>query len=86
MYSDTQHENMILNITSSVVAFLLGCISAIMHTENNFIALDLSSFFTNTDNYIFLFKSIFSGVVALGVKVYGDLLIQKIKAKKRKEE
>ncbi|MGQ0829407.1 MAG: hypothetical protein ACT4ON_13545 [Bacteroidota bacterium] len=86
MYSDTTHENMILNIVSNVIAFLLGSIAVILHAQNNHPFISIQSIFTNPDNYIFIIKSIISGVVALAVKVIGELLIYRFKSKKQKED
>ena len=88
-YSDTQHDNMFLKITSDIIAFVLGCIS--VATSSAASDLNFSDTYNSTllfisdpNNLMFFAKTLFSGVMALGIKVGGEMIIHLWKERKNK--
>lgn len=82
MYSGT--DNMLLNFISNTFAFICGVVLSITSTD---ILTTVSSPFTYTDFIqiaTYLFKAVFSGFIALGIKYYGDILLMRYKEKKNK--
>lgn len=83
--SEIQHHNMILNVISNFIAFILGFAATITSTYNTF---SHSSTFltipTPSDTFSFLLKSIIAGFISLLVKVLGDLIIHYYKERKAK--
>lgn len=79
----TNSESMLLNIISSIIAFVLGAI-AVAPPVHSTITLEIpQSFFFNTDTLLFLFHSGIGGFIALFVKVAGDIIIHKWKNRKK---
>jgi hypothetical protein len=74
---------MLLNIISSIIAFVLGAIS-VAPLSHSTIPVEIQSYFFTSENLLFIIHSVIGGVIALWVKVIGDLLIHKWKNRKKK--
>lgn len=80
-----QHDNMLLNLISNIIAFVIGFAASL--PTNNFsshFSPDLLIILTDPDTYSFFLKSIFGGFVSLAVKIGGDWIINYLKERKAK--
>lgn len=84
MYS-AQHENMFIKIASSIIAFILGSAAAVKHPSTN-LSIDLSATLLSPETLEFILRSAIGGVIGLGIKVGGDIIVHRWKSKKEKKE
>jgi hypothetical protein len=86
----TDSDNTPLQGTSSVIAFFLGVIAALINLKSPTFSVPHVFFGMITHNsafmdlLVYMFHAVIGGTVALGVKVGGEILLHRYKEKRKK--